>query len=349
MLGRHGVHVLIVDRAEFPRDKICGCCLHPKSWEILERIGAADMVHAAPQRKISGVHLASWQGRSTHTLVSSRLVPQLAAIPRGTLDELLLLNAQASGGESLLGTRVIAVKPVHPLEVLTHGPGGSASLFARYVVGADGRNSIVARLMKSRPTEQRNRSPRFGVQWFAKAQATLRDEILLGLLPYGYFGVVNVDQDRANVAMVVDPRRTPVDYRLIPYSVGEIIRSSPALRHLIDDLTPVSHVLTASPINPRTVRSRHVRIFLAGDAHHTVEPFTGEGITFALYSGVEVARQILSMERRKRVRSIRSRTDFWVNHVYSPLLRHPALSNASLTLVASSSRLLALALRTVLG
>jgi len=349
-LSREGMDVLLVDRSRFPREKICGCCLNPGSWEILESLGAADTIQGAPHREITRVRLTSWRGRTASGSLPPKYLQPLIAIRRGIFDEILLTNAQRKGATVRLETQVCTVDPRgETIRITARDTAGAVRFSCRYVVGADGRNSIVAASVGSGAVSFRQRKRRVGVQWFAAVQPNLPDEILLGLLPSGYFGITNVDERTANIAMVVDPLRVPGDPRSIPSVLAGIVRSSVVLRDAIGDVTPRSQILTASPIIPRMNRAQHHRIFLAGDAELTVEPFTGEGMTFALRSGVEAAWRILTAERRIDCPKLRRHNDFWVNRVYSPLLRHPALANAALSAAADSPRLFSIALRTVIG
>jgi len=42
--ARRGLEVLLLDRAVFPRFKVCGCCLNARALNTLERVGLADVV-----------------------------------------------------------------------------------------------------------------------------------------------------------------------------------------------------------------------------------------------------------------------------------------------------------------
>lgn len=349
-LSREGMDVLLLDRSRFPREKICGCCLNPGGWEILDNLGVAEAIRAAPHREITRVRLTSWKGRTASGSLPPRDLQSLIAIRRGIFDEILLSNAQRKGATVCLETQVCTVDPgSETIRITARDTAGAVTFSCRYAVGADGRNSIVAASVGSGAISFRQRKRRVGVQWFAAVQPNLPDEILLGLLPYGYFGITNVDERTANIAMVVDPLHAPGDPRSIPSDLAGIVRSSVTLRNAISDVTPRSQILTTSPITPRRNRARHHRIFLAGDAELTVEPFTGEGISFALKSGVEAAWRILTAEHRIDSPKLRRQNDFWVNRVYSPLLRHPAWANAALSAATGSPRLFSIALRTVIG
>ena len=60
---------------------------------------------------------------------------------------------------------------------------------------------------RGRGNPGRSRDGRIGLQWYTKSHDRLSDEIHLYLLPFGYFGIVNVGDGAANLAMVLDTRR----------------------------------------------------------------------------------------------------------------------------------------------
>ena len=43
-VARRGASVLLLDRAAFPRYKVCGCCLNPRSLGVLDRVGLGHLV-----------------------------------------------------------------------------------------------------------------------------------------------------------------------------------------------------------------------------------------------------------------------------------------------------------------
>src|SRR5436189_1708530 len=83
VLARAGVRVRLVDRAQFPRDKLCGDTLNPGSLSILERLGIARGVRdrALP---IAGMDITGPSG----TLVSAEYPDGIrgAALTRRNLD-----------------------------------------------------------------------------------------------------------------------------------------------------------------------------------------------------------------------------------------------------------------------
>jgi 2-polyprenyl-6-methoxyphenol hydroxylase-like FAD-dependent oxidoreductase len=91
------------------------------------------------------------------------------------------------------------------------------------------------------------------------------------------------------------------------------------------DLEPLGKITKTSPINPRRNRFDGPHATLIGDARETVEPFTGEGVRYALEDGIATARRLVN-ERTGAVRGgAGTSSRFRVNRVFSPALRNPAL------------------------
>src|SRR4051812_25199371 len=58
-----GLQSLVLDREKFPREKVCGDCLNPSCWPVLERLDLAKRVRDLPHSKLSSVEFISINGR----------------------------------------------------------------------------------------------------------------------------------------------------------------------------------------------------------------------------------------------------------------------------------------------
>src|SRR6185503_15507886 len=59
-----GLRAVVIERAVFPREKVCGDCLNPSCWPVLGRLGVAAEVRAAPHAKLVRVEFIDLSGRS---------------------------------------------------------------------------------------------------------------------------------------------------------------------------------------------------------------------------------------------------------------------------------------------
>jgi flavin-dependent dehydrogenase len=251
------------------------------------------------------------------------------------LDTVLLDQAARAGTEVFQESVASDIELGETIQVHARTPDGSWRVTCRYLVGADGRNSTVAHALQ-RPGEPREtRDGRIGLQWYTKSHDRLSDEIHLYLLPFGYFGIVNLGDGAANLAMVLDTRRAEAATRDIGALIALMRRSNLAIDRNLGDLLPCSEVQTTSPITPRPAHRGTERILMAGDAGRIVEPFTGEGIYLALKEGMATGEELLARLDGGKAPSRWRGSRFWANAVVSPVLRHPALAQAAVSVGAT--------------
>jgi geranylgeranyl reductase family protein len=358
ILAQHGAKVLLLDKAKFPREKICGDCINPRSWRLFEVLGVAESLRDRKLNVIDSFCVTNSTGATiTRRLKSVRDRP-FFSISRSELDMLLLEQARRSGAGVLEGTRVSVIRWDGRWLVQTRSEAGSTvqSFSARYLVGADGRNSLVARMFAGGQTVTRNprgskrgTEVRVGVQWHTHRQAQIGAAIEMYLFETGYAGIVNVDDKRANVAMVTTSqlaRIAQIDFHAF---LQHSLFANAAVRTRFEILDPVNTIATVSPIDPIAHHCRHANAFLIGDAHQTVEPFTGEGVFFALQDGVSIANRLLALLKYQYSVGLHDRhSRFWINQIVSPILRKSNVSDSLVVIGGQLPRVASLAAKSIL-
>jgi flavin-dependent dehydrogenase len=325
VLARSGRRVALLDRSSFPRPKVCGNCLNPAAWEIWERLGLTESFSALPHQEIAGFTLHV-EDRVVHreTFRAPRRGPR--AVSREVFDDWLRREAEKSGAEFFPETTVTGIDPAGKVET-SRGPFSGELIF-----GADGRNSVVARLGGLMPRARRCHR----VAWQASIAAPhgLDDYVQMHLFEEGYFGCCRFNGDEAVVSMVLDARRSqdPIEFAR---------RNFPGL--------PSLEWLRMNPISRSPARVGAGRIWLLGDAARVVEPFTGEGMYFALSSALMAAEAAEEGWRRKdfaaalreyarRHRGLYRRS--WVNTLVRWALETPARPVRFLRRVRPAPRLI---------
>lgn len=148
-LARAGLDVLVVDRAGPPADTLSTHSLLRTAVVQLARAGLLDALSAAPTPRIRSMTLGFTPDIVTFEIRPEFGVDSLYAPRRTVLDPLLLGAAAAAGADVELGDAVtgLARDATDRVTGVMWGRGTSATrITSRYVVGADGRNSTVARL-----------------------------------------------------------------------------------------------------------------------------------------------------------------------------------------------------------
>jgi geranylgeranyl reductase family protein len=261
--AERGLRTLLLEREKFPREKVCGDCLNPSCWPLLRRLKVADQVRAQPHGRLDRVEFIGTDG---HTVAIS--LPQdhdvEIAIKRSLFDELLMARAREIGAEVREGSIVTALaRSLSGWKITVN----DESFEARVLVAADGRNSTVARLCNLLPRIARER---IALQTHVALPRGFGDRVVLQFLPQGYSGQAPVNDAELNLCLVSKAREMPA---LREWAEARFQISA---EHSWRTITP----LTRAPLP-----AGHDRLFLIGDAARVVEPFTGEGIYYALRSG----------------------------------------------------------------
>lgn len=286
-LARAGRDVVLVDKATFPRDKICGDGLTAGALRLLESLGldpaavpswmpVEDVVVSSPSHHEVTFPLPRGQG--AYAVVARR----------AELDAALLDVARAAGvrvHEACAVTGAVEEADRVRLEV-----GGLGTLAARYVVAADGMWSPVRKLLGVA-------SPGYLGEWHAFRQyftnvdpraaselfVWFEPDLLPGYawsfpLPGGGANVgFGIQREGGNVARVQDMKKIWADLLerphiravLGPEAVPESPHRAWPIPARVDDI-----VLTTS------------RTLFVGDAAAATDPLTGEGIGQALLTGL---------------------------------------------------------------
>src|SRR5205807_1400226 len=151
------------------------------------------------------------------------------------------------------------------------------SFVARTLVGADGRNSTVARLCNLLPRPERER---IALQSHLPLPDNFGNSAVLQFLPKGYSGLAPVNDEELNVCLVAKPREI------------EELKAWATKRF---GVSPNHAWRTITPLTREALSPAHGNLLFIGDAARVVEPFTGEGIYYALRSGELAAQAIIKI------------------------------------------------------
>lgn len=305
-LARAGVMVQLVDRARFPRDKLCGDTVNPGSLALLDALGLGVRVRsiALPVR-----------GMTVTGPDNARVVAEYpdgiagAALTRRQFDQILVDAAVGAGvrfedGVSVAGARVSDRGRIE--RVIARCPGGERDIRAGLVIAADGRASRIGASMGLSSFASRPRRWAFGAYYDGVDGLTDRGE--MHVRQDGYVGVAPLPGGIANVCVVrqlkerrgaslaeaigVDGTRSAP--RLLQARViDEAIGRDEQLRDRFSRATRISDVTVLGPLAVDAQGSGCPGLLLAGDAAGFVDPMTGDGLRFALRGGVLAAESAL--------------------------------------------------------
>jgi menaquinone-9 beta-reductase len=288
-LAAAGFSVILVDRATFPRDKVCGDFVGPAALAELADLGVAAAADFRETNKIGDLALYADGLKLAGGLLPH--VPGLPSygrvIPRLQLDAWVLQAARRAGATVLGGRRVTAIEHA-PGAVTVRGLGapGPWELRARLLLGADGSNSTVARALRGAPPPSRDRI--LAVRAYFDGVTGPADQVDLyccGDSFPGYHWLFPAGGARANVGVGMVQVTYPRGRRNLRELLLRLIAEDAALRQRLRGARMRGGVL-GSPLTTYDPQLPLVgeRVMLLGDAAGLINPLNGEGIQYALQS-----------------------------------------------------------------
>lgn len=336
--ARRGLRVLLVDKAPFPRWKVCGSCVNGAALAALEQVGLADLQGRLGAVPIRGFRLASG-GRQAVVSLSDGV-----ALSRTAFDAALIQEAEREGAVFVSGTRAVIEGVRGPCRQILISKGGEQQqLRARVVVAATGLGTVPV-----------NSSSRVGVGTLLKESNSFYEPstIFMACGRRGYAGLVRLEDGRLDVAAAMETN--------FLRSAGSPPRAVERLLQEAGFPSPGNLEAASWTGTPALNQSRRWpaddRLFIVGDAAGYVEPFTGEGIAWALASAIAVipliadgVREWTPMLPSRWValhRQIIRRRQFLCRWV-SRGLRRPALTSLAVRILARMPSAAAPAVRAI--
>jgi geranylgeranyl reductase family protein len=272
-----GLRTIVLEREKFPREKVCGDCVNPACWPILRRLELAEKVRSLPHGKLERVEFIGIGGRRFSVDLPEGDRAEIA-VKRSLFDQLLLERARELGAAVSESATVTSLASPDPRTDHWKISAGEKTIRARTLVAADGRNSTVARLSGLLP---RSTKERVALQTHWPLPPDFGDRVVLEFRPEGYSGQAPVGNRELNICLVSVPAK---------------IASLRAWAETRFQIPPDHSWRTITPLTREPISPGQPGLFLVGDAARVVEPFTGEGIYYALASG-ELAAKAIVLQR----------------------------------------------------
>ncbi len=273
-LAQHALDVLLIDQSEFPRRKVCGGCLSRRALDLLEQAQLGDLPWRLGAKALHALRLTSG-GRTAKIPI-----PGGCSLSRETFDFALIQEARKKGAVFLPKTKGLLQNPSNDFaRIQVFQSGKKSEIRTRIVIVSDGLQGNALRdIQKSGVEISANAllglSACADIKNFPSGQGVIDMFCAHG----GYVGVTRREDDRLEIAAAVRPG---------------FLKSLKTPEHCVSSLMKEAGCAWSGNF-PESAwrgtfalsRSRRVlagtRFFALGDTAGFVEPFTGEGIYWAL-------------------------------------------------------------------
>jgi geranylgeranyl reductase family protein len=327
-IAERGIHTLLVDRARFPRDKVCGDGVGPRALRVLGKLGLYPSDGFPGRFRLKGIRIGSPKRRVLEVAIMDD--PEVGAgyvIPRKRLDGWLLEQAIGKGAVSWDSMEVLRVEQRKGgIRVSGSRGGRRISVEARFAIGAWGAQA--GRVARQYPSS--GQGSRFSVvavrAYFTGLEGIgpfMEIHFDPDLVP-GYGWVFPTGPDSANIGYgmrldCLQKKRVPLRQLFETF-----LDTNPSVRRYLKRGRQVSSLRGATiPCRKVGLPVARGRLLLAGDAAGFADPLSGEGIGTAMQSGWMAADCV--------TRALRSRIpDKWASLAYASACRKEIIWNLGL-------------------
>jgi geranylgeranyl reductase family protein len=274
LLAAAGMRVVIIDKAIFPRNKVCGGMLSERTEKVYKSIfgGGWQKCYEFTSSDAAFFH-------KTQLLKEFNGSRRMYFTMRSSFDHHLIKLAVAKGATLLENARAVALGPEERLVRLADG----TSIRGDFVVGADGIFSIVARNLGF-SMQKKNLAAGLEIEFPRQGRiaALDRPEIHFGVVRWGY-GWVFPKRDTVTIGIAgLSHKNSDLKDRFRSF-----------LKRICSDDSDIKWNGYPIPFCSFALRPGSGNTLLIGDAAGFVEPVTGEGIAFAMQSASYAAHAIL--------------------------------------------------------
>lgn len=281
LLARAGRKVGLIEKAAFPRRKVCGEYIASPAAAFLRTVGVA--VEPRVRR------IAVWAGN--RALQAPLPAPYASTLAREELDQILLAKAAESGATVFQPLKAVS---------LVRTPSGffcataSAPIEARTVIAAHGSWEP-----GQLPTQERHLpkpSDLLAFKAHFRGAGLAPDTIALAPFPGGYGGLLMLGDGRATYACCIR-REALEDVRRAGVHAGDSVldhglAASAGLRAALGGVQRDGAWLASGPLRPGLRVPYRDGVFAVGNAAGEVHPILGQGISLAVQSGILLSRTL---------------------------------------------------------
>ncbi len=304
-LSKNGIEHLLFDKATFPRDKVCGDGLSPRVFFVLRKIYPALIQKMAAQPELfrvmeTGMGIAPNSIAANLPLVNPTNdgLPPAFSAKRIDFDNFLVQNVNPKYATTFFDSEIKTIeRQAKGFKITFIQSGISKHIFAETIIGADGDRSIVKKTFL--PSKLDPEHYLAGIRAYynnvAGMKNSLEFHLLSGVLP-GYFWIFPLANGQANVGVCMLSSHVSKHKVNLREALLQAISEEPTLKNRFQGAILDGKIVGwGLPVGSQPKKTLSGEGFmLIGDAASVIDPFSGEGIAGAFYTGMYAAQAIIA-------------------------------------------------------
>lgn len=299
-LTQLGIEHILIEKSEYPRDKICGDALSGKVLNALKRtfptiynqlIDSAENI-ALPTH---GISFIAPNGNRTDIPFrkknDQRVEPPGLIIKRLDFDNLLYSHLDFTFTHWIRAE--VADVIINKSEVLVKDSSNQTIAVGSILISAEGARALLAKKFMHYKKEPDHYCA--GLRQYFSGVSNLHENNYIELhfidkIQPGYFWIFPLPNGEVNVGLgmlTAEVSKKKLNLKLV---FDQIIKEHPEIAKRFINAKPLETVKGwALPLGSKKRQLSNNRLLLTGDAAALIDPFTGEGIANAVISGIKAA------------------------------------------------------------
>lgn len=312
-LAKNNIPHTVLEKAVFPRDKVCGDALSGKTVYVLNQLDPSIIPAFDSQKKTFieswGVKFVAPNAKAIDipfkSDMSKEKYPPGFISKRVDFDFELFKRLDRNYAEVLEGAEVTDIERLANDTVVTYSQNGlTKTIQAKLVIGAEGDRSIVAK--KLGKIQKENEHYCAGIRAYYTGVTGMHPQhfielhFLPELLP-GYFWIFPLPNGMANIGAGMLSKEVSKRKVNLKADMLKAIENNPNIKERFKNAKLEGKIQGwGLPLGSKKRPLSGDGFLLTGDAGSLIDPFTGEGIGNALYSGMMAAEWIVKAINEKR-------------------------------------------------